>query len=128
MATRDQSIISKWSRRRDSNPRQPVYKTRALPLSYAAKAWLAVCPGDHTGPVCDPGALEYARRVVVEKKIPLPENCFRHSWISYRIALTGDKAATATEAGNSVKEIDRRYRVPLPRFKGEAWFALRPTN
>lgn len=100
--------------------------SRIIHLSDAAKAWLQVCPGEKTGPVCDPGALEYARRVVIEKKIPLPENCFRHSWISYRIALTGDKAATATEAGNSVKEIDRRYRVPLPKFKGEAWFSLRP--
>jgi|GEM_PF-5805016 len=66
------------------------------------------------------------RLIAREAKINLPENCFRHSWITYRIALTGDKAATATEAGNSVGEIDRRYRVPKPKAEGEAWFALRP--
>ena len=28
-----------WSQRRDSNPRQPVYKTGTLPLSYAGVLW-----------------------------------------------------------------------------------------
>lgn len=80
-----------------------------------------------TGPVCDSGAMETLRRVCLEAKFSLPDNCFRHSYISYRIARTGDKAGTATEAGNSVKEIDRRYRVPLPKSDGEAWAAITPS-
>lgn len=99
---------------------------RIVHLNEAAVAWLAVCPGKRKGPICEAGAMEKVRALAIEAKFVLPENCFRHSWITYRIALTGDKANTATEAGNSVKEIDRRYRVPKPKFEGSAWFATRP--
>ena len=99
---------------------------RIVHLCDAAVAWLEVCPGKRKGPVCEPNALGKIRRIAKDAKFNLPENCFRHSWITYRIALTGDKASTATEAGNSVKEIDRRYRVPKPKHEGEAWFAIRP--
>jgi hypothetical protein len=100
--------------------------SRIIHLSDAAMAWLKVCPGEHKGPVCERGAIEKVRAIATEAKYDLPENCFRHSWITYRIALSGDKHSTSTEAGNSVKEIDRRYRVPRPRSEGEAWFATRP--
>lgn len=100
---------------------------RIIHLSPAAIAWLKVCPKPHEGPVCAINALARVRDICqTADRFVLPENCFRHSWITYRIALTGDKASTATEAGNSVKEIDRRYRVPKPKEEGEAWFATRP--
>ncbi len=99
---------------------------RIIHLSETALAWLNVCPGPREGPICEAGAMEKVRLIARKAEINLPENCFRHSWITYRIALTGDKAATATEAGNSVGEIDLRYRVPKPKSEGEAWFALRP--
>ena len=72
--------------------------------------------------------MEKVRALSISEGFKLPENCFRHSWISYRIALTGNKAETATEAGNSVKEIDRRYRVPLPKYLGKQWFGILPRN
>lgn len=106
---------------------------RVVHLCPAAVAWLKVCPdqdGNHyphqRGPVCQINAITRIRDIAATAGHTLPENCFRHSWISYRIALTGDKASTATEAGNSVKEIDRRYRVPLPKYLGQDWFASRP--
>ena len=71
--------------------------------------------------------MEKVRALAIAAKFTLPTNCFRHSFISFRIAGTGDKLGTAALAGNSVREIDRRYRVPLTRSEGEAWFAIIPT-
>jgi hypothetical protein len=66
------------------------------------------------------------RPLLREAGFVLPDNCFRHSYISYRIAETGDKARTATEAGNSVQQIDQRYRRPQPQAAGKAWFGSGP--
>lgn len=108
---------------------------RNVPLCPAAIEWLMLCP-NRKGPVCEAGAMEKVRLILKEalgdqgQKLfaSLPENCFRHSFISHRIALTGNKPATATESGNSVKEIDRRYRVPLSKEDGQAWFEIRPID
>jgi hypothetical protein len=57
----------------------------------------------------------------------LPENCFRHSFISHRVAaLGGNKPPVATEAGNSVTKVDSNYRVPLTEREGKAWFEVFP--
>ncbi|MSU48814.1 MAG: hypothetical protein EXS37_06970 [Opitutus sp.] len=106
---------------------------RLVTLCDAAVEWLMLC-GERKGPVCEIGAMAKIRALAHDAKTSdkkarfqkLPENCFRHSAISYRIAVTGDKAATATWAGNSVAEIDRRYRRPMTKEAGEAWFSFRP--
>lgn len=110
-----------------TNAKRNTPAWRLVPVCDAAVAWLAVCPGERTGPICVPGAMEKARWVLLNlAKITLPENCFRHSYITYEIAVTGDKAKVATWAGNSVKEIDRRYRRPALPAVGRAWFASTP--
>jgi len=106
---------------------------RLVDLPDAAVDWLLLCK-DRTGPVCEAGAMEKLRLLLRSatktdgkpRFATLPENCFRHSAISYKIAVTGDKAATATWAGNSVGEIDRRYRRPMTRESGLEWFNIRP--
>jgi hypothetical protein len=40
------TAAEKWSRRWDSNPQPPVYKTGALPLSYAGGALLRANQSD----------------------------------------------------------------------------------
>lgn len=110
-----------------SNAKVNTPAWRLVPICDAAIAWLRSCPGEHKGPICVPGAMEKARWVLINvAKIALPENCFRHSYISYQIAVTGDKAQVATWSGNSVKEIDKRYRRPALPATGKAWFATRP--
>lgn len=99
--------------------------SRVVPMGSAAVAWLKICP-NHKGPICQPHAIDRIRKIAAENKMPMPPNSLRHSYITYRIALTGDKAGTATEAGNSVTEIDRRYRVPRPKADGVAWFGIMP--
>lgn len=100
---------------------------RIVPLCDAAVEWLKRCP-EREGEVCDIGAMERVRLEGRAAGFELPENCFRHSFISYRIAVTGDKPKVATEAGNSVAEIDRRYRVPVPEDVGKAWFEMTPAK
>ena len=112
-----------------SNVKENTPAWRIVPLCDAAVEWLRLCPGEHTGNVCRAAAMEQIRKGLLGAKFALPENCFRHSYISHRIAaLDGNKPQVATEAGNSVGEIDRRYRVPLPKDEGLAWFEIRPTQ
>ena len=56
------------------------------------------------------------------------QNALRHSFISYRVALTGDVARTALEAGNSPKMIFRHYREIVDEEAAKAWFAITPPD
>jgi hypothetical protein len=58
----------------------------------------------------------------------LPQNCFRHSFISHRVAQTGNVAETALEAGNSPRVIFQHYRELFTKEEGEAWFTLVPAG
>jgi hypothetical protein len=99
---------------------------RFVPLCDSAIEWLLLC-SPRSGEVCEAGAMEKVRLILRDAGFNIPENCFRHSFISYRVAVTGgNKPQVATEAGNSVAEIDRRYRRPVTQTEGEAWFAVRP--
>jgi hypothetical protein len=100
---------------------------RIMPLCDAAIEWLRLCPGKREGNMCRVAAVEQIRKGLIGAGFKLPGNGFRHSYISHRIAaLDGNKPQVATEAGNSVGEIDRRHRVPLPKEEGLAWFDVRP--
>lgn len=99
---------------------------RLVPICPAAVEWLRLCPGEHKGPIAVKNALGLVRLIMRRKGQSLPENCFRHSFVTYDIALREDKPSTATRAGNSVKEIDQRYRVPKPKTEGRAWFDSTP--
>ena len=80
--------------------------------------------GERTGPVCAAKALEDLRRLAKADGFDLPENCLRHSFTSYRLpVVSNNKPQVASEAGNSVGQIDARYRVPLTEADGKAWFA-----
>lgn len=130
----DRSIRQTWEDIRipEEFVRVTVAKTntpawRMVPLCPAAIAWLRLCPGDHTGLVCDAAALEKLRWHAKRVPFALPENCLRHSYISNRIPVTnGNKPQVASEAGNSVAEIDKRYRVPLTLAEAKAWFSVMP--
>jgi integrase len=54
------------------------------------------------------------------------QNGLRHSFISYRVAETGDVARTALEAGNSPKMIFRHYREVVTQEDAKAWFSIMP--
>jgi integrase len=109
-----------------SDAKENTPQWRLVPVCPAATAWLRICPRREDGRVCRAAAMECVRKGCIGAGIELPKNCFRHSYISHRIAVTGDKARVATEAGNSVAVIDQRYRVPLPETRGKAWLEIFP--
>jgi integrase len=108
-----------------SNAKENTPSMRAVPLCPAAVEWLMLC-GDRKGPVCEAGAMEKVRLLARAAKFSLPENCFRHSFITYRIDATKNKAQVALEAGNSEKEITSRYKAKLAPGMGRAWFSITP--
>ena len=99
---------------------------RLVPICPAAVAWLRL-DKDREGFVCAAGALERVREICIQNGFELPDNCLRHSFITYEIAMTGDKQKTATISGNSVTQIDRHYRVPQTASVGRKWFAVKPS-
>jgi len=109
---------------------------RMVPLCDAAVAWLNVCAGEHTAEICYDYAMDrirlLAREAVNEDGTPkfpaLPENCFRHSYISHAVAGTGDIPRVSLDAGNSPKEINRHYRELVSEDDGRAWFAVVPSS
>jgi integrase len=107
---------------------------RMVPLSAAAVAWLAVCAGEHTAEICYDYALDRirktAREALNEDNTPrfprLPENCFRHAYISHACAGTGDIPRVSLNSGNSPAQINRHYRELVTEADGRAWFAVMP--
>ncbi|MBN8457425.1 MAG: site-specific integrase [Verrucomicrobia bacterium] len=101
---------------------------RLVPLPDNLKAWLAPWR-DEKGPIItinDPsGALG---DTAVKARIPggWRQNALRHSFISYRVSMTGDVARTSLEAGNSPKMIFRHYREIVDGDEAKAWFAITP--
>ena len=100
---------------------------RLVPLCDAASEWLMLCD-DRKGPVCETLAMDKVRKLAREAGFELPENCFRHSFITYRVAETENVAATSLEAGNSPKIVHQHYRQLATKAEGVAWFNVRPAN
>jgi hypothetical protein len=53
-------------------------------------------------------------------------NGARHSWVTYRVALTGDVARVALEAGNSPTVIHSHYRGLAKEDDAKRFFAIEP--
>jgi len=100
---------------------------RLVPLSPAAVEWLLLCP-NRQGRLCKNLAVDRIRFIAHAAKFTLPENCFRHSFVSHRVAETGDVGATALESGNSPSIVFRHYRELVTKAEGEKWFAVRPAG
>lgn len=103
---------------------------RLVPLPDNLKAWLAPWRQE-TGPIISisdySGALG---DTAVKAQIPggWRQNALRHSFISYRVSLTGDVARTSLEAGNSPKMIFRHYREIVDEESAQAWFGILPPD
>jgi integrase len=101
---------------------------RLVPLPDNLKAWLAPWR-EETGPILSisdaSGALG---DTAVKAKIPggWRQNALRHSFISYRVAETGDVARTSLEAGNSPTMIFRHYREIVDGEATKAWWSIMP--
>jgi integrase len=116
---------------------------RIVPLCDNLTEWLAPYSGRQQGKVW-PGAsiLFYKRQqqialataveadeekgVKAQKPVEWKGNALRHSYASYRFALTGDAGRVAGECGNSAAVIHRHYRELVKPADAERWFNVKP--
>jgi integrase len=106
---------------------------RLVPICPAAVEWLMLTQ-DRTDFVCANLAVDRIRHIARDVKNdagtakfpPLPENCFRHSFISHRVADGGNVAETSLVAGNSPDMVRKHYLELVTKTEGAAWFAIRP--
>lgn len=101
---------------------------RVVPLSANLTAWLApyigregqIWKGTHEGYY--KAQLATAETAGVQWK----GNALRHSYASYRVALTNDAGRVAGELGNSAAVVHRHYRELVKTADAERWFAIKP--
>jgi integrase len=98
---------------------------RLVTIPDACHAWL-LPHRQEAGPICSNLAIDRVRDICRTANLRLAKNGLRHTFISARIAVTGDVAATSLEAGNSPAMVHAHYRELLRRDEGEAWFAVAP--
>ena len=102
---------------------------RLVPICDALLAWLLRAP-NRTGPVLPVSAVT-ERILALEARTAAkikqwPHDALRHSWVTYRFALTGDAARTAAEAGHDQAVLHRHYKGLATAKEAEAFFAIRP--
>lgn len=100
---------------------------RLVPIHPSALEWLLLA-ADRTEWVCGNLAIDRIRDIAGKAKYDLPENCFRHSFISHRVAMTGNIPETSFIAGNSPDMIRRHYLELVTKAEGEQWFSITPSK
>jgi integrase len=100
---------------------------RLIPISDNLAAWLAPLVG--TG-IIIPKPRMRCDAAILAKEIGVgwPKNALRHSYISYRVAITGDVPRTALESGNSPEIIFRHYHELVQPEAAKAWFEIMPPD
>jgi integrase len=102
---------------------------RVVPIAENLAAWLAAQVRAE-GPVspCTRDAVLSNRfsRVADRLGMVWVKNGLRHSFCSYRLAVTPDPARVATEAGNSANMVHRHYKALVTEADGKAWFDIMP--
>ena len=57
-----------------------------------------------------------------------PENCMRHSFVSYRLAATQNAPQTALESGHDQAVLFKHYRELVRPKDAEKFFSIRPAE
>lgn len=108
---------------------------RVVPICDALAAWLAPAAKDF-GPVSPAegevrgvgeALINRWSRLANRAKVVWKRNALRHSYGSYRLAVTADFARVAAEMGNSPAIIHQHYKSLVTEAEGRAWFAVKPT-
>ncbi|MEO5718368.1 MAG: site-specific integrase, partial [Chthoniobacterales bacterium] len=69
-------------------------------------------------------AIAFAKKCHVE----WPNNALRHSYATYRLAITADAARVALEMGNSPQKLMTNYRELADEREGQEWFEISPAK
>jgi integrase len=66
------------------------------------------------------------KNIKEQKPVKWQRNGLRHSYASYRFAITNDAGRVAGELGNSASVIHRHYRELVKLADAQRWFAVKP--
>ena len=99
---------------------------RLAPLLPNAKSWLEPYRGQAGKIVRFAREQRRIQRRAETLNIKWRQNVLRHSYISYRVAITQNVAQVALEAGNSPQVIFSNYRELVTKQDAEAYFAIVP--
>lgn len=94
--------------------------SRLVPLSPRFKAvWAEVAD-------CEEPATKMIWQLFIRRlSFKWKQDMMRHTWISYRLALTGDLARTALEAGNSPRVVTRHYHDARTEADARKFFGMK---
>ncbi len=101
---------------------------RQVQMSVNLRAWLQPYASE-SGKVLphnDDKLYKRLRELSATAKVPWKNNALRHSYISYRVAESGDVNRTALEAGNSPAMIFSNYRELVTPQEARKWFSVMP--
>jgi integrase len=99
---------------------------RVVPMSDNLRAWLEPFK-DKKGLVWTDGDIHHAQeKCGVAAGVPWKKNGLRHSFCSYRLAITGDATKVAFEAGNSGAMVHSHYKALVTEAQAKEWFAIMP--
>lgn len=109
--------------------RAEICKTRSrrlVPISDNLRAWLKpfALPSGPVVPYCSLAGI--VMRLASRAGVEWQRNALRHSFVSYRLALTNDGAKTALEAGHDQSILFRNYREVVAPEMAQKWFAIMP--
>jgi len=102
---------------------------RTIPIQPNLAAWLAPYrPGEgRVWPLSHSWLHKAMFRAAVKAGVKWRRNALRHSFCSYRLAMTNDASKVALEAGNSPPMIFRHYMALVTPEAAAAWFEVRPS-
>ncbi len=104
---------------------------RVIPLPENAIAWIApLMPIAASGRISRHDHPDYQGEHFAETAqalgISWVRNGLRHSWCSYRLAVTKNAALTAHEGGNSPQILHKHYNELVTEAEAKEWFAVAP--
>ena len=105
-----------------------VKSTRYVPIQPNLKAWLAICPKSDGMVVPYKNPTNNLAKLFADAEVELKHNCLRHSFGSYRIAVTQNIHSTSLEMGNSPSMIRKHYMEVVTKETGAAWFDIKPPD
>jgi integrase len=109
-----------------------ISKTRSrrlVPILDNLKAWLQLI-AKPAGPVLVEPDTRYRHEAVRRRAgiVEWPQNCLRHSFVSYRLAATQNAPQTALESGHDQAVLFKHYRELVRPKDAERFFSIRPAD
>lgn len=99
---------------------------RLVPILSNLMGWLAPYRGRSGSLFSSRRDADRAIAFAKNSQIDWPNNALRHSYATYRLALTADAGRVALEMGNSPQKLIRNYRELADEKEARAWFSILP--